>query len=167
MNPEPPPAQYHDLLGQMLRGTDHPLHLPDPQLHALDKWCARAIEAVTFSHEVATGRASAEIMSDSMVTMNELSLSPEPQHRIFLLLVILNFNSNFRDYVGSETPYALFAPFLEYLSACFDTLVSGTRADGQRVQNPRHAQFCSLSQFVFHIRVWYETSGSLTTWRPS
>lgn len=165
MNPEPPPVDT-DWLGQILEGTDDPLHNPDPTLGALGRWCDDALYA-SRDRDAATQREALDFPGDTPAIMNDLKLAHSAEQRIFLLLVLLNYSANWRSLVGQHTPAVLYEPFLEYLADAFTHLLQGTRSDGQTVQHPNHTDFRSLSEFVYRVRIWYLTSCSLTTWRPS
>lgn len=150
----------------MLEGTDDPLHTPDPTHEALGRWCDVALAAAR-DRDAATGREALDFPGDTPAIVNDLRLAHSAEQRIFLLLVLLNYSANWRSYVGQHTPAVLYEPFLQYLADSFTHLLQGTRADGQTVQHPNHTDFRSLSEFVYRMRIWYLTSGSLTTWRPS
>jgi len=146
------PNTCEDLLAQMMAGTADPLRAPDPTLGALDFWCRAAIESLD-RPDYLTEAAPEPVHPDVRTALAELSTARTTERRVLLLLIVLNGNRNFQNWVGQHTPAVLFQPFLQYLHLCWLHVLRGTRMDGQSAAKLVDVEFSSIGEFVHHMRL--------------
>lgn len=140
-----------DMLGRLL-SAGH----TEEDMQLLAEWCDIALEALQ-APDAETHVQPAALVPIVRSQLYLLRSSSRPEQRVLLLLVVLNCNANFRQYLGSRSDPLVYPAFLRHLDEACQHLLMGTRADRQPVLRPQDAEFSGFDVFVHRMRLAYLT----------